>query len=212
MIAYHGNVAEKDAILAQLAGRRMAGKVTKGVYFDGQKWAVGCTIRSADYGRFGVPKILANIDDRISEGLPEDIAKEWPERFMSAIPVGADLSTVWLQFAFWLLTEEMPKGTKKPCGAAAVAVADVVALYREWHDTGMCPDSERWRAAAHAADAYSYCDGYAAAVASAAYAAYSFDSFGGYTIRHASWIDTIKSWGACYQRMADKLIEILEAA
>src|SRR5581483_1084383 len=32
--------------------------------------------------------------------------KLWPTRFLKAIPVGADLSLVWPQFAVWLLIDE----------------------------------------------------------------------------------------------------------
>lgn len=72
--------------------------------------AVGCTLESIRkieglpsidhqerslYERYlGVPEEVAAIEDHIFEELPDDEAILWPERFITLIPVGADLSDV----------------------------------------------------------------------------------------------------------------------
>lgn len=132
---------------------------------------------------------------------------------MSAIRVGANLSMVWPRFALWLVADELPqRATPRVRPECAAAIADVAALYQEWSESGENPDRERWRPAAHAADAYTYTAYAAGAAASAGYAAYSVDAgaYAAYSPGYAAWAadDRIK----CYQRMADKLIEILEAA
>jgi hypothetical protein len=163
MIAYHNDPAQKTTILAQLAVHRAADELIKGRYWkNGKGCAVACTLHSSDHAeyetRFGIPRILARLEDRIFEGLPNASAQAWPEQFMGAIRPGADLTMVWPRFALWLLTEELSRFAKRPKTTAALAEAG--ALYREWCNTGKNPNRERWvmaRAAAVAA--------YAAAVA-----------------------------------------------
>src|ERR1700677_5366688 len=104
MIAYHGDPKIKADIIAQLGMHRRADQITKGRYWDGGKGcAVGCTIHSGNHAeyepRFGIPSLLAGLEDCIFEGLPNDLAMEWPMRFMAAIPVGVDLDLVWPRFA-----------------------------------------------------------------------------------------------------------------
>src|SRR5580700_4309029 len=118
MLAYHSDPAQKDAILAKLSAHRLADELVKGQYWEnGKGCAVGCTIESGNHAeyepRFGIPRILARLEDRIFEGLPNGSAKEWPEQFMGAIRPGADLSMVWPRFALWLLTEELPQFAKR---------------------------------------------------------------------------------------------------
>ena len=111
LLAYHGKPAVKTAILAQLARHREADELVKGKYWQGGKGcAVGCTIHSDDHAeyepRFGIPQMLARLEDAIFEGLPNGQAKAWPERFMGAIKPGADLNCVGWQFLHWLLTDD----------------------------------------------------------------------------------------------------------
>lgn len=126
MVAYHNDPAIKTAILAQLASHRAADELVKGQYWErGKGCAVGCTIHGSDHARyetmFGIPQMLARLEDCIFEGLPNDRAKEWPERFMSAIKPGADLSHVSWEFLHRLLTvEELNPGINHPLVKDAV--------------------------------------------------------------------------------------------
>lgn len=93
-------------------------------------------------------------------------------KFLKGCAVGADLTMVWPRFALWLLSEEVPKHTKRAKSLAALS--DVAALYREWCE-GTKPTNDRWLKARSAA----YADAYA----------------------------RVK----CYERQADKLIELIQA-
>jgi hypothetical protein len=116
LIAYHGNPLIKEQTMAKIAAHRAADRIAKGAYVrkNGTTTycAVGCLLEDPDGGhlryesKFGVPAQLAYLEDGIFESLPDELAIPWPERFMGAIPVGADLSTVWPGFAVWLMTDE----------------------------------------------------------------------------------------------------------
>jgi hypothetical protein len=111
MLAYRSDPAIKSAILADLDRHRIANAFVQsyGYWENGRGCAVGCTIHSDDHleyeFRFGIPAILARLEDCIFEGLPIDLARQWPMRFMDAIIPGADLSLVGWQFLHWLLTD-----------------------------------------------------------------------------------------------------------
>ncbi|MGC8534871.1 MAG: hypothetical protein ACP5QR_04985 [Rhizomicrobium sp.] len=172
MLAYHGLQSEKDAILAQLQAHHDADEIVKGQYWQGGKGcAVGCTIHSdshADYEpRFGIPQMLARLEDTIFEGMPNRAAKGWPLRFMGAIQPGADLSLVGWKFLHWLLTDETinPGITHPDVCAAVKQCADVLLPLTKGQQVVYVAASAARRAAASAAIAASN----AASAASAAY-------------------------------------------
>ena len=71
MIAYHGNAEIKAAILDQLRAHAAADEIVKGQYWeDGKGCAVGCAIHSDEHAeyesRFGIPQMLARLEDSIS--------------------------------------------------------------------------------------------------------------------------------------------------
>lgn len=111
LIAYHGRQSEKDAILAQLRAYAAADELANGVYWQRcERCAVARTIhgssRETYESRFGIPQILACLEDTIFEGLPNALAKKWPIAFVTAIEPGADLSLVGWRFLHWLITDE----------------------------------------------------------------------------------------------------------
>ncbi len=110
MLSYHSDVSIKAAFLARVSAHADADEIIKGRYWEGGKGcAVGCTIHGdthQDYEReLGIPQMLAWLEDVIFEGLPNRLAKTWPERFLTAIRPGRDLSRVGWQFLHWLLTK-----------------------------------------------------------------------------------------------------------
>jgi hypothetical protein len=128
---------------------------------------------------FGIPRIVARLQDRIFEGLPTEDAKEFPLQFAQAIKAGVDYSNIWNKFAYWLLgggngvirfakTEQTRKSI------------ETVALLYERAASGDNPKIDEWRAAAYVADATAdaaYVAAYAAAfVADAAYDADAADA------------------------------------
>ena len=175
MKAYHGNSLIKQEILAQLKAHYEADEIVKGIYWqNGKGCAVGCTIHSNDHKeyetRFGIPRIIARLEDVIFENLPNDKAKEWPLTFMKAIQVGADLTDVWRKFAIIILSDP-DKGVlrlTKPESKQHIAIQNVISLYEK-----NTASAAAYASAADAADAAyaAYAYAYAAAAASAADAA-----------------------------------------
>ena len=118
LVAYHGDAALKASVLAQMAEHRKQDQIAQGFYWrngDGKPFrgcAVGCLTHDPEGGHhlyeanWGIPEVLAHLEDSLFESLPVDQAQLWPERFLDAIPVGADLTNVWPRFAVWLMIDE----------------------------------------------------------------------------------------------------------
>lgn len=147
LLAYHGDAKIKRKYLARVRAHRKADDIIAGQYWEqtGERMkgcAVGCTLHSDNHAAYetelGIPRVLARLEDRLFEGLwstaQQDAAKAWPERFLAAAGIGADLSMVWPRFAHWLLVDDK-------CGVIRHA------------KRGNKPPPEEWNAAA-AADAY----------------------------------------------------------
>ena len=110
MLSFHSDLSIKSNYLARVAGHADADEIVKGRYWEnGKGCAVGCTIHAETHESFerelGIPQMLAWLEDVIFEGLPNRLAKNWPQRFLSSIAPGRDLSPVGWQFLHWLLTE-----------------------------------------------------------------------------------------------------------
>ena len=213
MKAYHNDPAVKSAILAQLVGHRKADEIVKGQYWEGGKGcAVGCTLHTSDHAeyetRFGIPQMLAHLEDRIFEGLPNGVAKAWPERFMGTIEPGADLSRVGWQFLHWLITDEsMTPGISDPLVRNAVKqCADVLVPLMKG---GAVDEDAAWSAARSAVRS---AESAARSAASAAWSANNAARSAAWSAENAeSAASAARSaaWSAAYIRMADKLIELI---
>jgi hypothetical protein len=192
MQAFHNDPQLKQDLLAEVEKHRLADSIIKGTYgeFEGSQFkgcAVGCSLKSyanikgielstSDHGlyenNFGIPRILARLEDRIFEGLPDDLSQTWPERFFNAIKPGADLTKVWPKFAIWLLIDAehgvIKYASRPDCRSAIQRVAEL------YQSNGT---KEEFRAAAAAAAyaaayaAYAAADAADAAADAAAYAA-----------------------------------------
>src|SRR6185437_864503 len=161
------------------------------------------------------------------EGLSNGRSKEFPERFLMAVKVGADLSCVGWKFLHWLLTEELasrddprvanqikrcadvlvPLTKGEPCdkGEAKNANADAYAYAANAADTADAAADAAANAAADAADAAAddaddHTDHAAAAAAHAPDAADAHDADTANAA--AAYADAARS--KCYERMAEK--------
>ncbi|MBA2612571.1 MAG: hypothetical protein H0U95_11405, partial [Bacteroidetes bacterium] len=110
LLSFHGKQEIKDQYLNRLKAHAAADEIIKGQYWDqGKGCAVGCTVHSDQHNAYekelGIPMILARLEDRFFEGMPNKNAKEFPVRFLSAIPVGVDLKNVWRKFMAWMLID-----------------------------------------------------------------------------------------------------------
>lgn len=97
---------------------------------------LGAVLDSLDGGHelyeheLGIPAVLADLEARLAHYLPPDEAERWPERFLQAIPVGADLALVWPRFAVWLLTDPDHGARRLADQSVCLAIERVVALYQ----------------------------------------------------------------------------------
>jgi hypothetical protein len=192
MLAYHNDPAIKSKLLADLQAHADADRLVKGQYWEnGKGCAVGCTLHSVgadgaasnhlEYEtRLGIPQMLAQLEDRIFEGLPNADAMRWPMRFSAAITPGADLSRVGWKWLHWLLIDGLPRVNDAAVTAAIKQCADVLLPLMR----GEPVDRAAADAAARAARAARAAAGAAADAAGA----------------------------AAYQRIADKLVQLLEDA
>ena len=187
MLAFHGKPEIKEMYLARVRAHALAEEVAHGFYWEnGKGCAVGCTIHSGTHKNYetelGIPIMLARLEDRLFEGMSNGKSKEFPERFLSAIPVGADLLLVGWKFLHWLLTEELTgrdhpkvKDVIKRCANVLVPLTKGLAVDREeaiaarreayFAATSSAATSTSAYAASYAA---SYAAAYAAATSSAA--------------------------------------------
>jgi len=153
--AFHENPAIKATYLARVRAHREADDLIHGVYWvRGKGCAVGCTIHGSDHYAYerelGVPTILAHLEDRLFESLPTEAAQQWPEVFLEAIPVGADLSLVWPKFAVWLLTDPQEGVVRFAWDKGRRAITGVSELYQRMC-AGQSVSREEWTAARAAA-------------------------------------------------------------
>ena len=200
LIAFHGDPAIKRQYLRRVRNHRKADELVKGQYWqDGKGCAVGCTIHSGQHSQYevelGIPRQLAYLEDRLFENLPNGKAKAWPEAFLEAIPVGADLLVTFHQFIVWLLVDP-DEGVIKfaRTDRTREAIQRVADLYQRLLDGGEV-SREEWRSAAYAASAAS-----AAYAAYAAYAADAADAAGASSREEA------------YIRQSERLLELLKLA
>ena len=251
MLAFTNTTHTKDEVLAQIRAHALADEIVKGQYWEGGRGcAVGCTLHSDNHAeyepRFGIPQMLARLEDCIFEGLPNKTAKVWPERFMLAIRPGVDLSLVGWKFLHWLLTDEtinpgithssvksavkrcadlllpLTKGEKADSSAESAAMdAESAARSAESAESAESADSAECaarsaesaeRAAWSAESAARSAESAAWSARSARHAVGSAESAAWNAERGARAWNAERARSATYLKMADKLIELIEAA
>lgn len=111
MKAFLGKTSVKTKYVNRVKAHAKADEIIKGSYWqNGKGCAVGCTIEGSDHSKYelelGIPKELAYLEDVIFEELPNAEAKKFPLRFLQAVKVGADLSSVIPKFVIWQFEDE----------------------------------------------------------------------------------------------------------
>ena len=106
----------KEDLLSELHKHAAADRFIQGAYWQeaGRGCAVGCTLHSFRPGQeaqhrlyeplFGIPRMIAHIEDHVFELKNIKSAKRWPLEFAAAVPVGADLANLDLGAAQILLS------------------------------------------------------------------------------------------------------------
>ena len=234
MLAFHSDPSIKARYLDRVRRHRANDEIIHGKYWEnGKGCAVGCCIHSSNHmayeSELGIPIMLARLEDRLFEGLANGRSKEFPERFLLAARLGADLSLVGWKFLHWLLTEELasrddprvadqikrcadvlvPLTKGEPCDKASAAAASAAAASASY--AAASASAAAASASASAADAYaasaSSADAYAAAASAAAASAAAASA-----AASASADASADAYGArqkCYEHMAEKLLELM---
>jgi len=222
MQAFYNDAAVKEKYLSRVRAHRAADEITKGHYWEGGRGcAVGCTIHSSDHQSYevelGLPEWLAYLEDAIFEGLPLEQAKLWPERFLEAIPVGADVEPVLASFLICLIEEVRKYADER----GVPAIDAIIALWRrvaageavppqEWNAACAAARAAAWAASDAASDAAWAASDAAWAACAAAKAASAAASAAGAAWAASAAGDSARaaSWAA----QAEKLIELLTIA
>ena len=204
--AYHGDSDLKDSTVELARLGREADEFVHGLYYKengGREFcAVGCLTHDPEGGhhlypeRWGIPEWLAHLEDGIFEGLPIEKAKLWPERFLSAIPVGADFDGLADRLAIRRLKEEcLPLSGQWPESVRAEVVAAIEQTVAALEGKG-----DRSAARFAARSAWSAAESAWSAAGSARSAAGSARSAAGSAAESGA-----------YEREADRVVTELEA-
>ena len=247
LIAFHGDPKIKQKYVDRVRAHSEADEIIKGRYWEnGKGCAVGCTLHSGDHSSYedelGLPRIIARLEDRIFEGMSNEKAKEFPLKFLEAVPVGADTSMVFHKFMHWLLVDKdngVIKFTENEKAKQAIqSVADTfkrtingeIVSHGEWlevRNAANAAASAANAAASAAVDAANAAYAVASAIANAANAAASTanaaaSAYAAYAAAYAIANAANAAYAAAsaiaaftkgiYDKQADKLVELLSAS
>ena len=95
------------------------------------------------FDQLGIPPVLGLLQQRIWEELSVAEANRWAERFIRAIPVGADLGPVWPKFAHWLLTDDQIGVLSSLFYDENAHFENLVEFFREW-SSGRAVTEDEW--------------------------------------------------------------------
>lgn len=215
--AFHGDPAIKAQYLARVRAHRIADDLTQGTGWEnGKGCAVGCTLEAYDHSRYpvelGLPEWLAHLEDAIFEGLPHAQAMDWPEQFLEAIPVGADIGPVMHRAAIRRMDRLLAAISETAVIAAinGVRACHVATLRGEGCDWEAAWSAAAWSAEAVAEAADEAAEAAEAAAWSAAWSTTAADEAAEAAARSAAWAAARSApWSA---EAADLLRYLREAA
>lgn len=139
ILAFHCDSSRKSFFLARIRQHIEAGDVlqTRPCYNKVNRTgsASGITIHSncpEDYElELGIPGVLAQLEDVLGSAMSAERAAVWPEEFLAAISVGADLTGVWAKFVEKLLGDtDAGVISKAENDEQRAAIKQVVDLYK----------------------------------------------------------------------------------
>src|SRR5215217_624108 len=131
-LALHNDAELAERGRGQVTAHTAHDEIVQGTYWENGKGCfIGCIGHDSSAETVqtltGFPLMLTKIAENIFEGLPNDVAKGFPQRVMMAPAVGADLSLVAWKFLDWCVRDALDKfgtsETRAGC-AAALAVLD----------------------------------------------------------------------------------------
>ena len=118
ILAFTNTPVSKDQLIASIERHAAAGR---GHHDFGEK-----TSGSSEYEtNFGIPRMVAHLEDGIFKGLRGDAQGAWPLRFARAVPVSADLSMVgWKSMVDTL--RHLPVTQAQACVDQVIVLLDVL--------------------------------------------------------------------------------------
>ena len=202
--AFHNDASLAATVRTQVADHTVADEIIQGKYWENGKGCfIGCIAHGSDPSIVeqltGFPLILTKIAESIFEGLPNGLAKGFPQRIIEAPRLGADLSLVPWKFLHWLVDDVLTEHADDKTRAACSPALEIVAAKSRGEEVS----SDAARAAARAAYA-------AARAADAAYAARA--AYAAADAAYAAYAAADAADAAARIRQADKLVELLGAA
>ena len=211
MEAFHNNPSIKEKYLNRVQEHYQADQIIKGEYWqNGKGCAVGCTVHSNIHNKYeselGIPENIAHLQDTIFENLPNELAKEFPIQFLSAIKVGADLKNVSNLFTIWVLTDSKYGVLQYAENKKIVQdVADALAK-----DMVTPVPAEKWEELRKNANNALYSGSYYAAAAYTAYIAAADSTYYSYAYSSAHATYSASSKSEYYIAASKKLIKLLK--
>jgi hypothetical protein len=201
MLSYHNDPAVKEKFTLRFAAHRAADEVIQGQGFRaGRGCFVGCTLNDYSHAAFpvqlGWPEWLAQLADRIFEGLPKAEAPQFGTDLLAAVPVGVDLEPVRFTLAIRRHAAQLARleGNSEPHAEQCRAALRGVISYCENQLSGLFKNAESAAAAAAAAESA------AAAAARAAESAVA-----------ARAAESAAAWSAAWQTERDELLNAIRA-
>jgi hypothetical protein len=210
LIAFHGDSKIKAEWISHAQAYRETDYSNKGASF---RFIFDKYSHAAYEDEMGIPRSLACLGGNFFQSLTYKESLQWPEQFLKAIPVGADLSMVWPQFAHWLLVDEKFGAIEYAESESAEMVIQAVAdLYHEWIKTGVRPRTTKWlKVRDDANDLADYDEIYASNVAS--YVTYIDGMYAAYAANAvANAANDTGDRKRVRLQQAKKLLELLSAA
>lgn len=226
--AFYNRPSIKKKYLARVQAHAEADEIIKGTYWEnGRGCAVGCTIHGSDYKAYetelGIPEWLARLEDTIFEGLPLDRAKLWPEEFLKATPVGAELDKIKGPFLVFVLQSTLYTFDHEKFPKILQAISSVIDLWtireatlEDFEEAARTARAEAvWAAEAAKEDAAR------AEAASAVWAAWAAEAAAEVAVAQAAvaqaaevaaqavWAAEAAAEDQVYVKFADKLLELL---
>lgn len=228
MQAFHNDPAIKQKYLDRVRKHREMDNLIQGTGWEnGKGCAVGCTLENYDHFRYpielGIPTWLAMVEDKIFEGLPQNKAMDWPERFLSAIRVGDNLERVKAPFLIFVLESALEAFDHDEFPKVKAVLDDLIRLFESGETDLLNFEEAAWAARKAAEAAGAAARRAAGAAAEAAGAAAVAAEAAGAAAAGAATAWAAAAWAAAawaavaagskksaYIKFSDKLIELFE--
>ena len=110
-LSFLDNTYMKEHYINQVKEVISRGMLNQGVYWLNGQQKEGISLTPSLHSKYesalGIPEMIAKIEDKIFIGLPSPEYKDFPLQFISAIPVGVDLTITWKRIMIWLLDDDV---------------------------------------------------------------------------------------------------------